>query len=108
MKPAIKTIGLTLLVGTMFFGIIFMANPFLFFGSGYKTQEVIYRYKENPNIRIEFQMEDMGAFGYNRRIVKVTPILFFNNTAKIDTTQIDQSKWSRVDEYVNKLGLKFP
>ncbi len=106
MKPAIKTIGLILLIGTMLFGIAFMANPFFYFGSGYKTQEVIYRHKENPDVRIEYQMEDLGAFGYNRRIVKITPILFFNATTKIDTSNIDPAKWNRVDEFVNKLGLR--
>ena len=51
-------------------------------------------------------MQDSGAFGYNRRIVKVSKGLIFNSTESIDTSIIDKSKWNRVDEYVNELGLK--
>lgn len=100
-------IGLPI-VGIIIVGLLFLFNPLLFLhlGSPYKTQEIIYRNKLNKNITIEYQMQDSGAFGYNRRIVKVSKGLIFNSTESIDTSIIDKSKWDRVDEYVNELGLK--
>lgn len=83
-------------------------NPVSFWkkSSNYKTQEIIYRNKANKNSTIEFQMQDIGAFGYNRRIVKVTKGIFFDSAILIDTSLIDKSKWNRVDEYKNEIGFK--
>ena len=75
-------------------------------GSSFKTQEIIYQHKTDSNVTIEFQMQDSGTFGYNRRIVLVAKGLIFDTTVSIDTTQIDKSEWKRVNQYVNELGLK--
>ena len=74
--------------------------------SPWKSQEIIYRHRMNKHQRIEFQMQDVGAFGYNKRIVEVRSFFFIDFTEDIDTTQIDKSDWQRVDEYINELGLK--
>lgn len=77
-------------------------------GNHYKTQTILYRQNGHPNNRIENQWSDVGAFGYNRRTVKiiqVTPLLQWT-TEFADETEITQGSWTRVDEYVNELGLK--
>jgi hypothetical protein len=81
-------------------------NPISGLHSPYKTQTVMYRSKTNPDIRIEFQMQDIGAFGYNERIIKISPGYFFDSTQEIDVKEIDTLNWAKVDEYVNELGLK--
>lgn len=80
---------------------------FFSWGSGYKTQTVVYKKIASSTVTIEYQMEDIGALGYNRRVVRitqVTPLLRF--IAVTDTNEIDLSKWRKVEEFVNELGLK--
>lgn len=74
--------------------------------SSYKTQSIIYRSKSDSTIRIEFQMQDIGAFGYNERTVKVSPGYFYDSTQEIDIKKIDTSDWIKVNEDVNELKLK--
>lgn len=78
----------------------------LFSLSPWKTQEIVYRHRMDRSCRIEYQMQDVGAFGYNRRVVKVESFLFIDFAEEVDTTQLSKSDWQRVDEYVNELGLK--
>lgn len=78
----------------------------LFGTSPWKTQEIIYRSLKDKNHRIEFQMQDAGAFGYNRRLAEVKPFFFFEITDEIDTARIDKKEWLRVEENVNELELK--
>lgn len=78
----------------------------LFTLSPWKTQEIVYRHRTDRSCRIEYQMQDVGAFGYNRRVVKVEPFLFIDLAEEVDTTQLSKSDWQRVNEYVNELRLK--
>lgn len=76
------------------------------FGSGWKTQEIVYRKVSSPEDVIVLQMEDAGVLGYNKRFVKVikaTPLFFWVTELK---KAEDQDGWVRVDEYVNELGLQ--
>lgn len=100
-------IGLTI-IALVIIGLLFLFNPFLFWnlGTSYKTQEIIFRNNSDKHLLIEYQMQDLGAFGYNRRIVKVSKGLIFDSTEEIDTSKIDKSRWDKVDEYVNELELK--
>ena len=104
----LKILGGLITGVALIIGIFFYFNPFLFWGadSPFKTQEIIYRNKENKNVTIEFQLQDIGAFGYNRRIVKVTGGVISNSIEKIDTATIDKTKWDLVNEDVNELNLK--
>lgn len=71
-----------------------------------KTQSIDYRSKLNPDHRIEFQMRPTGL-GYQRRYVVVKPVLpFLNWVTRIKRGTVDESKWIKVDEYVNELNLK--
>lgn len=102
-----KVIGIGFVVLISIF-LFFVIHPETLFAlSAWKTQEVIFRNKEDQNHRIEFQMQDRGAVGINRRIVEVKTHFFIDFANKIDTSKIDKSNWQKVDEYVNELGLKF-
>lgn len=74
--------------------LIFFSNPLGFsnYFSPYKTQTIIYRNKEDKSIMIEFQMQDVGALGYNRRTVKVEQGIFFDFVSEINVNYIDKSK----------------
>ncbi|UZR98167.1 hypothetical protein [Chondrinema litorale] len=98
-------IGLVVLISIFLFFVIY--PEILFDLSAWKTQEVIFRHNNDQNHRIEFQMQDRGAVGINRRIVEVQTYFFIDFANKIDTSKIDKSNWQKVDEYVNELGLKF-
>lgn len=97
---------ITLLVFPLTILSIFVID-FFTWGGGFKTQDILFRSKKFSNITVEFQMEDIGAFGYNRRTVRViqlTPMLKWTTFIEID--KIDLNEWMKVDEYVNELGLK--
>lgn len=84
----------------------FLADIFSF-GSGYKTQDILYRQIDNPNNRIEHVWEDIGAFGYNKtyqKVIRITPL--FEWRVNTDPRNLDKSSWKEVNEYVNELGLK--
>jgi len=73
------------------------------FGSGWRTQEILYREKDNPDNIIAFQTEDLGAFGINRRdakIIKITPLFTFTIVLKKDRVIGDE--WVRVNELVKQ------
>lgn len=79
----------------------------LSFGSGYKTQDILYRQINNSSIRVEYVWEDIGALGYNKTYQKVIPITpLFEWRTTIDPSNLDKSSWKEVNEYVNELGLK--
>ena len=72
----------------------------------WKTQTIIYENGHFDNKTIEFQMQDKGALGYNRRIVEVTKFTFFLKLIEqVDTTEIDLP-WILVNKDVNELRLK--
>jgi len=98
----------SLLALTLIIGVLCFTHPFLFWyvGSPYKTQTILYRSALNAKITVEFQMQDAGALGYNRRVVQVTPGIFFDSVEPIDTSIFHGSDWNWVNEEVNELGLK--
>ncbi len=72
----------------------------------WKTQTIIYENGHFNNKTIEFQMQDKGALGNNRRIVEVTKFTFFLKLIEpVDTTKIDLP-WILVNKHVNELRLK--
>jgi hypothetical protein len=73
----------------------------------YKTQTILYRSIEDPDVTIEFQMKDVGGRGYLKRVVKIEPGFFWDRATGVDLEAVDQSKWRRVDEDVNEHGLKW-
>lgn len=81
---------------------------YLLLSPPFQTQTIMYRNKNNRDLRVEFQMQDMGAFGYNRRTVIVEPGTFFDTTKPIDIRTLDINEWLLVDEEINELHIIFP
>lgn len=80
----------------------------IFWSSAWKTQTIIYQNKKSSFKKIEFQMQDIGAFGYNKRTVEV---IYFTNSfmiVKPITKPIKRNEWVRIDKDINELGLKLP
>ena len=89
--------------------IILRISNILHFGTGYVTQDLIYVHKENANKRIEFQMEDAGALGYNKRTVTIESCyIFLNRINEIDLEKIDKKEWKYIGEFKNELQIKMP
>lgn len=73
----------------------------------WKTQTVLYENGHFDFKTIEFQMQDKGALGYNRRIVEVTKLTdFLKIIEPVDTSKIELP-WIKVDKDINELGLKY-
>jgi hypothetical protein len=73
----------------------------------WKTQTVEYQNLNLSNRTIEFQLQDKGARGYNRRRVDRMTILPFIEWIKVlEDAPIDALTWKKVDIYVNEMGLK--
>lgn len=74
----------------------------------YETQTILYESTYCSCKTIEFQMQDIGALGYNRRYVEVTYLTpWFMITEEIDPDKKRGKEWIRVDKDVNELNLKY-
>ncbi|TNE31665.1 MAG: hypothetical protein EP346_00300 [Bacteroidetes bacterium] len=90
---------------------ILMIGPlkFVFSASAWQTQTVIYQNCYNSSRKVEFQMKDVGALGYNRRTVEVKYLSdLFMITYPVDPSVDHNVEWVKVDNDVNELELKFP
>jgi hypothetical protein len=90
---------------------IFFIGPMkIMFSSGaWQTQTILYQNGHLSFKTVEFQMQDVGALGYNQRTVEVfylTPL--FMITSKMPNDIEKKVEWVKVDKDVNELGLKFP
>ncbi|UII21702.1 hypothetical protein [Fulvivirga ligni] len=77
--------------------------------SAWKTQKIIYQNGQLQFKKVEFQMQNVGALGYNRRNVEViylTSLFMLVDTLNIKT-DYDNSEWVKVNRDVNELGIKF-
>lgn len=76
--------------------------------SPWKTQEILYRNTHNSNRTIEYQMRNLGPFGYKDRKVEVYSIFdLFMIIQSYDSNNIDSEEWKRVNEFVNEMNLKY-
>jgi hypothetical protein len=81
----------------------------LFSRGAWQTQEILYQNRHLSFKTVEFQMQDVGALGYNKRTVEVfylTP--FFMTTSEVPNDIDKRVEWVKVDTDVNELGLKIP
>lgn len=91
--------------------IIFIIGPFkiMLHSSAWKTQEIIFNNLHSDSKKIEFQMQDLGTFGYNKRTVDVTYLTKHFMIIKQNTPIAeDEKKWIRVNKEINELKLKLP
>ena len=73
----------------------------------WKTQTILFENGHFKNKTIEFQMQDKGALGYNKRIVEVTNLTgFLKIIEPIDTINLGLP-WIKVDKEINELNLKY-
>lgn len=81
---------------------------YLFSVGSFETQAILYENTYNSFKTIEFQMEDIGALGYNERYVEVTYFTpWFMITKEIDPEEDPGPGWIKVDKEVNELEIKY-
>lgn len=98
--------GIISVVSVLLLGIIEMTDWKSDWIGDWETQTILYKHGHFKNKTIEFQMQDKGSLGYNRRIVKVTRITgFLDYVSPIDISKISLP-WIKVNIHVNELGLK--
>lgn len=99
---ALPSIMLTLILVTDPMKILFSAGA-------WRTQTILYQNGYFKFKTVEFQMQDIGAMGYNKRTVEVcywSP--FFMTTNEVPTDIAEKVDWIKVNKGVNELGLKSP
>jgi hypothetical protein len=100
----------TLAVSAVIFGMFLIINFYLDWRGDWKTQTILYINNHTTNRTIEFQLQDKGAFGYNRRTVDRLKIIPFVSWTKRVTAEdlknLDSIAWDKVDIDVNEEGLK--
>ncbi len=100
-----STIPTMTLIGILIIGPLKIA----FSSSAWRTQKVIYQNGLLNFKKVEFQMQNVGALGYNKRTVEViylTDLFMIVSTVEKDID--DRIEWVKVDKEVNELGLKSP
>ncbi len=104
-KIIASILPLLTLIGILIIGPLKIA----FSSSAWKTQKIIYQNGHLKFKRIEFQMQDIGAFGYNKRTVEVIYLTDLFMIVKPVEKDIDKRvEWIKIDKEVNELGLKKP
>jgi len=72
----------------------------------WNTQTIIYKHGHLNFKSIEFQIQDNGTLGYNRRVVEVTKLLgFLWIIESVDTNKVGLP-WIKVNIDINKLQRK--
>jgi hypothetical protein len=109
-KPRNRKIIWTILPTAILIFILIIGPMKLYFSTGaWRTQTILYQNGHLTFKTIEFQMQDVGTFGYNKRTVEVfylTPL--FMITSEVPTDIDKRIEWVKVDKDVNELGLKSP
>lgn len=104
------TLGRTLIVSTAVFALFLIFNRYLDLRGDWKTQTVIYTNNHLYNRTIEFQLQDKGALGYNRRTIdRIKLFPFVSWTKKLtdeNLKNIDSLTWKKVNINLNEQGLK--
>ncbi len=83
-------------------GLLFIISFPFSWNPNWNTQTIKYQNLHQVNRTIEFQMQDFGALGSNRRIVdriKIFP--YFDWTKEINIDNIDTLTWRKVEISVN-------
>jgi hypothetical protein len=96
---------------TIVLALILVVGPMkiLFSTGAWQTQTILYQNGHLSFKTVEFQIQDVGALGFNKRTVEVfylTP--FFMTTSEVPNDIDKRVEWVKVDKHVNELGLKSP
>jgi hypothetical protein len=91
------------LIVVLYFG----PTKIIFSKSVWLTQSVIYQNCKNSSSKIEFQIQDLGALGYNHRTVEVRYFTcFFILVSKSPNFDETDKKWKKVNIWVNEAKLR--
>jgi hypothetical protein len=81
----------------------------IFSSSAWRTQTILYQNQHLSFKKVEFQMQDMGALGYNYRTVEV---LYLSNlfmfTRNAPNHPDEDPTWAKVCLDINEIELKSP
>ncbi|UNY98612.1 hypothetical protein MQE36_16220 [Zhouia spongiae] len=82
----------------------------IIFSSGsWKTQKVLYQNGHLDFKKVEFQMQDVGALGYNKRTVEVIYLTnLFMIVSPVEKDIDKRVEWIKIDKEINELGLTLP
>ena len=98
-------IPILILIGILIVGPMKIA----FSSSAWRTQKILYQNGHLTFNKVEFQMQDVGALGYNKRTVEVIYLTdLFMIVEPVDKDIYKRVEWVKVDKVVNELRLKFP
>ena len=90
---------------------VFILRPhnILMQSGAWVTQTELYYNQQHPDNKIVFQMQDTGAFGYDKRTVEIKPFLgTIVKVSTVDTSGVLDKKWVKSDKFVNGLKLMEP
>lgn len=91
-------------------GLLYLNPIILFFNAAtWKTQTVKLINENRTSHKVEFQMKDIGAFGYSKRTCEVqyfSKYFYFVVTRQYDDKNISGHKWKKVNQDINEMGLK--
>lgn len=98
-------------IPTLMLTIVLFIGPMkiLFSIGAWRTQTILYQNDHISFKKVEFQMQDVGALGYNDRTVEVlylTPLFIISSKVPSDIEK--KVEWKKIDKDVNELGLIFP
>lgn len=93
----------------LFLILIAIMNPMtiLLSSSVWQTQTILYQNNHLKFKTIEFQMQDIGARGYNKRLVEVIQVTpLFMLTSDAPNNIANQPEWHKVNKDINQIRLK--
>jgi len=70
-----KKISTIILSGIIVITMLIGPLDIIFASKAWKTQTILYQSKNSKSEKIEFQIQDVGALGYNKRTVQVNTFL---------------------------------
>jgi len=80
---------------------------FIFSISTWKTQTILYQNIENSNLKVEFQMLDIGFAGYEKREVEIHYFTDWFYTFKPRKEKYEPNNWLLISEEKNELNLEY-
>jgi hypothetical protein len=104
-----RIFGTILLTGMLTLIVVVGPLKIMFSTGAWQTQTILYQHGHLSFRTVEFQLRDVGAFGYNKRTVEVfylTPL--FMITSKVPEDIEKKVEWVKVNKDVNEHPLKFP
>lgn len=75
--------------------------------STWKTQTILYQNIENSNLKVEFQMLDLGFAGYEKREVEIHYFTDWFYTFKPKKEKYESNNWLVINEEKNELNLEY-